>query len=108
MQFVFHVFVDDEKVEKMKKMKNVMKKFYENFTFYEKVPSHLDPFRVFFFYIFTQTPVWCFQLIFIIQYAVRKNIFACLFSVHNTKSLHVMNKYVLLGYVLRDTFHIIY
>ena len=57
VQFGFHVFVDDEKVEKMKKMKNVMKKFYENFTFYEKVPSHLDPFRVFFFYIFTQTPV---------------------------------------------------
>ena len=49
VQFGFHVFVDDEKVEKMKKMKNVMKKFYENFTFYEKVPSHLDPFRVFFF-----------------------------------------------------------
>ena len=48
VQFVFHVFVDDEKVEKMKKMKNVMKKFYENFTFYEKVPSHLDPFRGFF------------------------------------------------------------
>ena len=52
VQFGFHVFVDDEKVEKMKKMKNVMKKFYENFTFYEKVPSHLDPFRVFFFLYF--------------------------------------------------------
>ena len=25
---------------------------------------------------------------------LRKNIFACLFSVHNTISLHVMNKYV--------------
>ena len=31
--------------------------------------------------------VWCFKLIFIIQYAVPKNIFACLFSVHNTRSL---------------------
>ena len=41
----------------------------------------------FFWYIFTQPPVWCFQLVFIIQYAVRKNIFTCLFSVYNTRSL---------------------
>ena len=34
-----------------------------------------------------QLPVWCFQLIFIIQYAVRKNIFGCLFSVYDTRSL---------------------
>ena len=46
----------------------------------------------FFWNIFIQPPVWCFQLIFIIQYAVRKNIFACLFSVHNAIRLHVMNK----------------
>ena len=28
------------------------------------------------------------------HYVLRKNIFACLFSVHNTISLLVMNKYV--------------
>ena len=31
---------------------------------------------------------------------IRKNVFACLFRVHNTISLHVMNKYVLLGYII--------
>ena len=29
-----------------------------------------------------------------IKNGIHKNIFACLFSVHNTISLHVMNKYV--------------
>ena len=63
------------------------------FSFYEKVSSHLDLAR-FFWNIFPQPPVWYFQLIFIIHYTVRKNIFARLFSTHNTKSLHVMNNYV--------------
>ena len=59
---------------------------WKHFSFYEKVPSSLD--LVGFFEIcLPQPPVWCFQLIFIIQYAVCKNIFACLFSVHNTVSL---------------------
>ena len=31
---------------------------------------------------------------FVEHMAQRKNIFACRFSVHNTISLHVMNKYV--------------
>ena len=64
------------------------------FSFYEKFTSHFDLIGVFFEILLPQPPVWYFQLIFIIQYAVRKNIFACLFSVNNTKNLHVMNKYV--------------
>ena len=31
-------------------------------------------------------------------YNARKNIFACLFSIHNAISLHVMSKYVYVGY----------
>ena len=34
----------------------------------------------------------------------RKNIFACLLSVHNIRSLLLHEKYVSLGYVSRDTF----
>ena len=30
----------------------------------------------------------------ILELVTRKNIFTCLFSVHNTISLHVMDKYV--------------
>ena len=41
-----------------------------------------------------QLLVCCVQLIFIIQYPISKNIFACQLSVQNTITLHVMNKYV--------------
>ena len=33
---------------------------------------------------------------------IRKNIFACLFSVHNTMTLHAMNKYDKLTVLLSD------
>ena len=45
---------------------------------------HILTLRGFFKIFLPQPLVWCFQLILIIQYAVLKNIFACLFSVHNT------------------------
>ena len=39
---------------------------------------------------------------------MRKNIFACLFSVHNTISLHVMNKYVSLNILVHDVINLLY
>ena len=78
------------------KVVNVMEilYFYENvFSFYDKVSSHLDLVMVFLKYFHPNLPCDV-QQIFIIQYAVRKNIFACLFSVHIQLSFHVMNKYV--------------
>ena len=41
------------------------------------------------------------------RFDMRKNIFACLLSTRNTISLHVMNNYVEVGYVSRDTSPII-
>ena len=59
---------------------------WKPFLFYEKVTSHLD-FVGFFWNILTPTSGVMFSLIFIIQCAVFKNIFACLLSAHNTRSL---------------------
>ena len=83
------------------KVVNVMEMvyFYENFFRFTKKFLLLLTLQRFFLNIFTPASAVvkifkCFQLIFIIEYAVRKNIFARLFSVHNTTSLHVVNKYV--------------
>ena len=63
------------------------------FSFYERVAFHLDLVGVFLKYV-TPTFVVMFSTDLHYSYAVRKTIFACLFSVHNTVSLHVMNMYI--------------
>ena len=61
--------------------------FYENLFCFTKKVLPILILQAFFDIFLPQPPVWCFQLIFIIQCAVFKNIFACLFSAHNTRSL---------------------
>ena len=62
--------------------------FYETFFHFTK-KFFWSWLWIVFFEIYLPPPaVWCFQLIFIIQYAVRKDIFACLFSVHWTSTLN--------------------
>ena len=76
------------------------------FSFYEKVPSYFDLVGFFLKYFYPNLRCDVFNWSSVFNYAVRKNIFACLFSVHNTRRLSSHEQVRLI--IFRDTSPIIY